>query len=153
MPSPFSCAQLFGTLQTVACQASLFVGFSRQEYWSGLPFPSVGDLPDPGIKPVSPESPELAVWFFTTSASREGLYVWLQSVTPGLSKKRPHDRTLATAVPAMTWKKIEDCPLTGSAAKSNTLFQGVRDPETHVESKTIRRTPKAASGPISAPNT
>ena len=39
---------------TVACQAPLSIGFSRQEYWSGLPFPSPGDLPDPGIKPRSP---------------------------------------------------------------------------------------------------
>ena len=38
----------------VACQASLSMGFSRQEYWSGLPFPSPGDLPNPGIKPGSP---------------------------------------------------------------------------------------------------
>ena len=40
--------------RTVAHQAPLFTGFSRQEYWSGLPFPSPGDLPDPGIKPRSP---------------------------------------------------------------------------------------------------
>ena len=39
---------------TVACQAPLSMGFSRQEYWSGLLFPSPGDLPDPGIKPRSP---------------------------------------------------------------------------------------------------
>ena len=39
---------------TVAYQAPLSMGFSRQEYWSGLPFPSPGDLPDPGIKPGSP---------------------------------------------------------------------------------------------------
>ena len=39
---------------TVACQASLSMGFSRQEYWSGLPFLSPGDLPDPGIEPGSP---------------------------------------------------------------------------------------------------
>ena len=42
------------TLLTVACQSSLSVEFSRQEYWSGLPFPSPGDLPDPGIEPRSP---------------------------------------------------------------------------------------------------
>ena len=42
------------TLWTVACQAPLSMGFSRQEYWSGLPFPSPGDLPDPGIEPGSP---------------------------------------------------------------------------------------------------
>ena len=46
--------QLFATPWTVAYQALLSMGFSRQEYWSGLPFPSPGDLPDPGIKPRSP---------------------------------------------------------------------------------------------------
>ena len=49
-----SCVRLFATPWTVAYQASLSMGFSRQEYWSGLPFPSPGDLPDPGIKPRSP---------------------------------------------------------------------------------------------------
>ena len=39
---------------TAACQAPLSMGFSRQEYWSGLPFPSPGDLPDPGMEPRSP---------------------------------------------------------------------------------------------------
>ena len=46
--------QFFGTRWTVAYQAPLTMGFSRQEYWSGLPFPSLGDLPNPGIKPRSP---------------------------------------------------------------------------------------------------
>ena len=49
-----SCVQLFVTPWTVAYQAPPSVGFSRQEYWSGLPFPSPEDLPDPGIKPRSP---------------------------------------------------------------------------------------------------
>ena len=49
-----SCFHLFATPQTVAHQAPLSMGFSRQEYWSGLPFPSPGDLPDSGIKPRSP---------------------------------------------------------------------------------------------------
>ena len=48
---------------TVACQASLSVGFSRQEYWSGSPCPSLGDLLDPGIEPVSFTSPTLADGF------------------------------------------------------------------------------------------
>ena len=51
---------------TVAHQAPLSMGISRQEYWSGLPFPPPEDLPDPGIKPVSPASPALAGRFFTT---------------------------------------------------------------------------------------
>ena len=46
--------RLFATPWTVAYQAPLSMGFSRQEYWSGLPFPSPGDLPDPGNKPVFP---------------------------------------------------------------------------------------------------
>ena len=50
----FSCVQLFATPWTVARQALLSVKFSRPEYWSGLPFPSPGDLLDPGIKPGSP---------------------------------------------------------------------------------------------------
>ena len=49
-----SCVRLFATPWTVAYHAPLFVGFSRQECWSGLPFPSPGDLPDPGIEPGSP---------------------------------------------------------------------------------------------------
>ena len=49
---------------TVACQAPLSMGFSRQEYWNGLPFPSPGDLPDPEIEQTSPVSPALAGRFF-----------------------------------------------------------------------------------------
>ena len=48
--------QLFETLWTVACQAPLSIGFSRQEYWSGLTFSPPGDLPDPEIEPMSPAS-------------------------------------------------------------------------------------------------
>ena len=50
----FSHVQILVTLWTVACQAPLSMGFFRQEYWSGLTFPSPGDLPDPGIEPGSP---------------------------------------------------------------------------------------------------
>ena len=51
--SHFSRVQLFAAPWTVARQAPLSMGFPRQEYWSGLPFPSLDDLPDPGIKPMS----------------------------------------------------------------------------------------------------
>ena len=60
--------RLFVTPWTVAHQAPLSTEFSRQEYWSGLPFPTPEDLPKPGIKPVSLASPALAGRFFTTSA-------------------------------------------------------------------------------------
>ena len=69
MVNTFCCrlvAKLCPTLETpwtVACQAPLPMGFPSQEYWGGLPFPPLGDLPDPGIKPVSSA---LASGFFTT---------------------------------------------------------------------------------------
>ena len=58
-----SYVRLIATPWTAAYQAPPSMGFSRQEYWSGLLFPSPGDLPDPGIEPVSPA---LAGRFFTT---------------------------------------------------------------------------------------
>ena len=76
MLSCFIHVQLFVMLWTVAHQAPLFMGFSRQEYWSGLPCPPPGDLPDPGVKPVSLMPPTLAGRFFTTSTTREVLYRW-----------------------------------------------------------------------------
>ena len=60
-------------LWTVPYQASLSIGFSREEYWSALPFPPTGDLPDPGIKPMSLIVPVLAGRFFTISARGEAL--------------------------------------------------------------------------------
>ena len=67
MLSRFSCVRLFVTLWIIACQSPLSMGFSREKYWSGLPCPPPGDLPDPGIEPVSLMSPALAGGFFTTS--------------------------------------------------------------------------------------
>ena len=55
----------------IACQNSLFMGFSRQDYWSGLPFPSAGDLPNPGIKPGSPA---LQAGSFPTELSAKPVY-------------------------------------------------------------------------------
>ena len=62
----FSCVQLFVTPRTVPHQAPLSVGFSRQEYWSGLPFFPSGNLSDLGFEPKSPTSPALASGIFTT---------------------------------------------------------------------------------------
>ena len=59
--------RLFATLWTVACQASPSMGFCMQEYWSGLPFPPPGDLPDPGIEPASPAFPALQADFLPLS--------------------------------------------------------------------------------------
>ena len=73
MLSHFSRVRLFATLWTVAHQAPLSMGFSRQESWSGLPFPSPGHLPNPGTEPAPLMSPELTGVFFTTSATWEDL--------------------------------------------------------------------------------
>ena len=67
----FSHVRLFATPWIIACQAPLSMGFSRQVYWSGLPFPSLGYLPYQRIKPMSLVSPALAHKFFTTSAAWE----------------------------------------------------------------------------------
>ena len=69
MLSCFSCVGFFVTQWAVACQAPLSMEFSRQEYLSGLPFPFPGDLPDPGIEPMSLVSLALAGRFFTTRTS------------------------------------------------------------------------------------
>ena len=83
---------LFATLWTVARQAPLSIGFSRQEYWSGLPFPSPGDLPDPGIEPRSPAlqanslplshlgSPRAVAGWFTTMFCRNSAAAGLPSM-------------------------------------------------------------------------
>ena len=69
MLSCFSYVQLFLTLWAVAYQAPLSMEFSKQEYWSGLPCPPSGNLPDPGLEPASLMFLTLAGRFFTTSAT------------------------------------------------------------------------------------
>ena len=75
MLRPFSRVRLFAAPWTVAHQAPLSMGFSRQEYWSGLPCLSPGDLPDPGIESVSLMSPVWAGRFFTTGTIGKALGV------------------------------------------------------------------------------
>ena len=73
MLSHFSRVQLFETLWTVVWQAPLSMAFSRQEYYLGLPCPPPGDLPNPGIEPMSLSFPALAGGFLTTRAAWEAL--------------------------------------------------------------------------------
>ena len=75
----FSRVQLFVALWTVAHQDPLSVGFSRQEYWSGLPFPTPGDLPSLGIEHASLASSALAGRCFTTSATQDR---WNSEIAP-----------------------------------------------------------------------
>ena len=69
MLNHFSHVQFFVTPWTTARQAPLSMRFSRQQYWSGLPCPSPGDLPNPGIEPTSLKSPTLAGRFLTMSSN------------------------------------------------------------------------------------
>ena len=89
-----SLVRLFVTLWTVALQVPLSTGFSRQEYWRGLPCPSPGDFPNPGIEPASLASPAPAGWFFITTATS------YRSV-PGLS---------LGAAPSGRWWILADSP-------------------------------------------
>ena len=90
MLSYFSCIPLFATPWTVAQQAPLSMGFPRQEYWSGLPFLSLGDLPDPGIKPVSAVSPALQPDSLSTEPSGKVISRW--DDLRGLSLSFPCDK-------------------------------------------------------------
>ena len=71
MLNRFSHVQFYATLWTSACQTPLFMGFSRQEHWTGLSCHSPGDLPDSGIKSMFLMSPALAGRFFATSTTWE----------------------------------------------------------------------------------
>ena len=71
--------RLFATPWTVTYQAPLSMWFSRQEYWSGLPGPTPGDLPNPGIEPTSFLSPALAGEFFTTRTTQEAPVIFAGS--------------------------------------------------------------------------
>ena len=67
----FTHVLLFVIPWTVACQAPQSMGFSRREHWSGLPFPPPGDLPDAGLKPVSPVAPALQAGFLPTEPQEQ----------------------------------------------------------------------------------
>ena len=106
------------TTWTVVLQAPLVTGFSRKEYWSGLPCTPSGDLPDPGIEPASLKSPVLVDGFFTISTTWEAL----RAPQGGLkeSKEKPagsrkkdltfQAESLAMLLPRASWK-IKDAPI------------------------------------------
>ena len=100
MLSHFNHVGLFVTPWTAACQAPLFTRFSRQEYWTGLPWPAPGDLPNPGIKLTSLTSPTLAGGYFTTSTTCEAhiiVYIYLHAQTRFVVVQRlSHVRLFAT---------------------------------------------------------
>ena len=90
MLNHFSHVSLFATPWTVALLGPLSMGFCRQEYWSGLPFPPAGGLPDPGIEPTSLAFTAWAGEFFTTSPTWEAHFFVLAYMTS--SSLRPRER-------------------------------------------------------------
>ena len=85
-------------------QAPLSLGFSRQEYRSGLPFPSPGDLPDKGIKPMSPEVPALQADFFTTEPWGKPLKTYNHLINQVLSSPPWGD------VETKAYRRVTNCP-------------------------------------------
>ena len=98
---------LFVTLWTVAHQAALSIGFSRQEYWSGLPCTPPGDLPDPGIKPQSLTFPALADRFFTTSPTWEArsFIIQLQNIWLKNWRSESHQSCLTLCTQSMEFSR------------------------------------------------
>ena len=105
-----SCVSLSATPRTVVHQVSLTMEFSRQEYWSGLPVPTPGDLPDPGVESASPVSPALTGRFFTTVPSGkpednlDGTFK--MELTPGATPGRSAPIVEPTLVPRSYWKEL-----------------------------------------------
>ena len=77
---------------TVPCRAPVSMGFSRQEHWSGLPCPSPGDLPNPGILPNALTSPAWAGRFFTVSATREAQHYYNRKALLRLFKEKIREK-------------------------------------------------------------
>ena len=102
----------FLTPWTIAHQAPLSMGFSRQEYWSGLPFPPPGDLPNPGIKPTSLMSPLLVGGFFTTSTTWETpLSLFSRSVVSDSWRPREWQHTRLPCPSVSPGACSNSCPL------------------------------------------
>ena len=91
----FSFVWLFVTLWTIACKAPLSMGFPKKEYWSGLPFPSPGNLPNPGIEPTFSESPALVGEFlkFIYFQLKDNCFTVLCWFLPYINKNQPWVQT------------------------------------------------------------
>ena len=87
---------------TIACQAPLSKGFSREEYWSGFPCPPPGDLPDSGIEPASLIPPEVADEFFTTSATWEALVGF--NMAEEIDVSNTAEKAMASHSSTLAWK-------------------------------------------------
>ena len=127
MLSHFSRVLLFAAPWDVACPAPLSMGFSRQEYWSGLPYSSPGDIPNPGTEPMSLTSTTLAGVLFSTSAIWEAcavVTVYPYSVWEGMTQKHEYQETRLTGglhgswlvQPVSAWYHFQEAPVSHSKA-------------------------------------
>ena len=115
--SPFSRARLFATPWIVTHQAPLSMGFSRQAYWSGLPCPPPGDLPDPGIEPPCLLRLLLGSEFFTTSITWEAPCVYIYIYTQGChAHRQDHPRTWRRRLPTRQGERSKEEPAPGAWA-------------------------------------
>ena len=125
---------LFATPQNVAHQVPLFIGFSRQEYWSGLPLLTPGDLSRPEIKPQSPVSPALARRFLTTMPPRKPL------VAPNWPVPRPHKQGLRYKDDGVFYQDLTISPVfTDVQADENIVFLFVFFPAGNINHRQGRR--------------
>ena len=111
----------FATLWTVVCQASLSMGFSRQEYWSGLPFPSPGDLSDPGIET---RSPCIDRWILYHWATREAQWVVLED-SKSFHLGNHHTHVICLAVEAVLDSRFSS--LSGNLSNYSKQHRGTEE--------------------------
>ena len=145
-----SSVQLFATLWTAACQAPLPMGFSRQEYWSRLPFPAPEDLPDPGIEPTSLGSSALQADSLPLSHLRTSLYakyimrnVRLDEAQAGIKTARRNINNLRYADDTSLMAKSEE--------ELKSLLMRVKEGSEKAGLKcNIQETKNMASGPITS---
>ena len=100
-----SCVWLFVTAWTIACQASLSMGFSRQQYWNGLLFPTPGDLPNPRIKTTSPVSP---YWASLVAQSVKNLPAMQETQVWSLGWEDPLEKGMTTHSSILAWRSPMD---------------------------------------------
>ena len=130
--APCCHVQLFAAPWTVACQAPLSMEFSRQEYWSVLPFPIPGNLPYLATEPMSLASPALASGFFTTSATLEAQWTFLTIFSPRYFIWRNRKPPQINQNKTTPWTNIGAC-YTGSSSNFHKLLPGMVGDEPDVQ--------------------
>ena len=140
----FSHVQLFTTPWTVIHQSPLSMGFPRQEYWSGSPLPSLGDLPNPGSKTMSLASPALAGRFFTTEPPSKQLPRWRhgkESARQCRGRKRPGFNPWVRKIPWSREWQPSPVFLPGKFHGQRTPVHGVTKSQTRLNTHTHLASP------------